>query len=365
MKAIIVGAGIGGLAAAVALHRRGWQVEVIERAPRFTEVGAGLSLWPNALRALDALGIGDQVRKHALLETQAGIQDPLGRWLSRTNTDELERRYGQMAMLHRADLLNTLRDALPGEVLRTGVEVTVARRDGTVAHSEGESSGDIVVGADGIHSIVRRSIWPQAPAPRHVGYRAWRTVTRPVPLDEGVETWGRGERLGYAALPDGRAYMFAVANSAPGAPDGGPAELRRRFGSWHSPIPTLLSAAEGAPLHCDDLYELPPLETFTAGKVVLLGDAAHAMTPNLGQGACQALEDAAVLAESLDSGGGQSAYNKARLPRTQMVARRSRQVGAVAQWSAPAAVALRNAAMRLTPGSRMVSSLGPILDWTP
>ena len=104
MKAIIVGGGIAGLASALALTRRGWQVEVLERAPEFIEVGAGLSVWPNALRALDALGVGAPVRRRAVLQGQAGIRDAAGRWLSRTDTAELERRYGPTAMVHRADL---------------------------------------------------------------------------------------------------------------------------------------------------------------------------------------------------------------------------------------------------------------------
>ena len=99
MKAIIIGGGIAGLASALALTRRGWQVEVLERAPEFTEVGAGLSLWPNALRALDALGVGEPARGRAMLAGQAGIRDAAGRWLSRSDTAELERRYGPVAMI--------------------------------------------------------------------------------------------------------------------------------------------------------------------------------------------------------------------------------------------------------------------------
>src|SRR5215467_7912629 len=134
MKAIIVGGGIAGLASALALTRRGWQVEVLERAPQFTEVGAGLSVWPNALRALDALGVGGPVRRRAVLQGQAGIRDAAGRWLSRTDTAELERRYGPTAMIHRADLQAVLRAAVPEEALRPGITVSGVRPDGTVTY---------------------------------------------------------------------------------------------------------------------------------------------------------------------------------------------------------------------------------------
>jgi 2-polyprenyl-6-methoxyphenol hydroxylase-like FAD-dependent oxidoreductase len=363
MKAIILGGGIGGLASALALTREGWQVEVLERSPEFTEAGAGLSLWPNALRALDALGVGEPVRGLAALEGQGGIRDAAGRWLSRTDTAELERRYGPVAMIHRADLLAVLRAAVPAGALHPLVTVTGVRPDGTVLHSGGESRADLVVGADGVRSVTRQSVWPDVPGPRYAGYTSWRAVSRPVPVAESSESWGRGERFGYAPLPDGRVYWFAVANAPEGARDDGLAGLRRRFGGWHDPIPALLQAADpGAVLH-HDLYELPPLKTYTSGNVVLVGDAAHAMTPNLGQGACQALEDAVVLGNVMARANGLDTYDRQRRPRTQMIARRSRRIGLAAQWASPAAVSLRNTALRLLPSSSLARSLAPVLDW--
>lgn len=364
MKAIIAGGGIGGLASALALARRGWDVEVLERAPAFTEVGAGLSLWPNGLRALDALGVGRPVRERAALEGQAGIRDASGRWLARADPETLARRYGPVAMIHRADLLAVLQAAVPEGSLRNAVTVSRARADGTVVHSEGESRADLLVGADGIRSTVRASVWPDAPAPRYAGYTAWRMVTPAVPVDSISESWGSGERFGYAPLPDGRLYCFAVANAPEGAADEGLAGLRRRFSGWHDPIPALLDAArQDAVLH-DDLYELPHLRAYATGQVALVGDAAHAMTPDLGQGACQALEDAVVLAKCLDGNGGLEAYDRLRRKRTQMIVRRAHRTGAVAQWESPVAVVLRNTALRMLPGSSFTRSLAPVLDWT-
>jgi 2-polyprenyl-6-methoxyphenol hydroxylase-like FAD-dependent oxidoreductase len=363
MRAIIIGGGIAGLASALALTRRGWQVEVLEAAPEFTEAGAGLSVWPNALRALDALGVGDGVRSQAVLRGQVGIRDAAGRWLSRTDTAELERRYGLIAMIHRADLLGVLRAAVPEAVLRPGTTVTEVRPDGTVVHSSGQSAADLVVGADGVHSVTRRSVWPGSPAPRYAGYTSWRVVTAPVRVTEASESWGRGERFGYVPLPDGRVYCYATANAPEGAADGGLAGLRSRFSGWHDPIPALLDAADPGNVLHHDLYELPPLRTYTAGKVVLAGDAAHAMTPNLGQGACQALEDAVVLGTVMASGDGPGAYNRQRRSRTQMISRHSRRIGVAAQWASPAAVTLRNTALRLLPPSTFTRSLAPVLDW--
>ncbi len=362
-KVVVVGGGIGGLATAIAFRRQGWEIEVLERSARVAEVGAGLSLWPNALRALDALGIGDEVRARAREESSAGIRDSRGRWLSRTDLDAVRARYGSPILLHRADLLDILRAAIPEGVVRTGVSVTHARPDGTVVHSAGTSVGEVIVGADGIHSVVRRAVCGVI-EPRYSGYTAWRLVVTPTePVGEMGESWGRGERFGYGTLPDGRVYCFATADMAEGEAGGGLSELRARFGSWHAPIPALLAAADAATILKHDLYDLPPLASYVAGRIALLGDAAHAMTPNLGQGACQALEDAVVLARVAAEDGDLSQYDAQRRPRTQMIVKRSRTIGAVGQLASPAAVLARNTLLRLIPPAVQLGSLAPILDW--
>jgi 2-polyprenyl-6-methoxyphenol hydroxylase-like FAD-dependent oxidoreductase len=370
--ALVAGGGIGGLAVAAALIARGWRVEVLERAAGFGEVGAGLSLWPNGMRALDALGSGEAVRVHALHDTQAGIRDVTGRWLSRSDTAELERRHGPVVMVHRAEFLDVLRAAVPADMLRTGTTVTAVDTSGPrvrVEHTHGVTEADLLVGADGIGSTVRRSVWPHSPAPRYAGYTAWRLVVESGPLAVGGETWGRGERFGMSSLPGGRAYLFGVASVPAGqtSPNGELAELRRRFGTWHEPIPALLAAAAPGAVLRHDIYELPALPVYAAGLVALLGDAAHAMTPNLGQGANQALEDAVTLAGLLDAypevPRALAAYDRARRPRTQMIAKRSRRIGAVAQSRTLPSV--RNRLIRLMPASALLNSLTPVLNWHP
>ncbi|MET7772810.1 FAD-dependent monooxygenase [Nocardia sp. NPDC005366] len=363
-KAVIVGGGIGGLATAIALSRRGWDIEVLERAARIEALGAGLSLWPNALRALDALGVGGEVRSRAREEGSAGIRDDRGRLLSRTDVAAIRDRYGLPIMLHRADLLEILRAAVPETAVRTGISVTGVAADGVVTHATGEVTGDLIVGADGIHSVVRRAVCGDI-APKYAGYTAWRVVLAPTePMGDLGETWGRGERFGFAALPDGRVYCFATANLPAGTETDGLAELRRRFGDWHDPIPALLAAADPAAVLQHDIYELPPLPTYVSGRIALLGDAAHAMTPNLGQGACQALEDAVILARVADEDVDLTRYDRERRPRTRMIAARSGRIGVVAQWSWRPAVAVRNTVLRLVPASAQVGALGTVLDWT-
>ncbi|SCL72460.1 2-polyprenyl-6-methoxyphenol hydroxylase [Micromonospora citrea] len=267
----------------------------------------------------------------------------------------------------RADLVDLLRGALPAEALRPGVDVRQVRPDGTVVHGGGTSTADLVVGADGVHSVTRRSVWPRLPGPRYVGYTTWRLLAPPRPVEGSVETWGRGERFGHVPMPDGRVYCHLMAN-APAGTRVGLAELRERFARWHDPIPALLRSARPEEVLQHDTYELPELDTYVCGRVAILGDAAHAMTPNLGQGACQALEDAVTLAAAVDSHGvpaGLAAYDRARRPRTQLVVRLSRQVGAPAHWRSAPLTVLRDAALPLLPAALLGRSLTATYTWAP
>lgn len=373
--AVIVGGGIGGLAAAIALSRAGWQVQVFEQAPELGEVGAGLTLWPNALRALDHIGLGERIRSIGLFDATGGIRDRRGRWLIRTDTSELDRRFGSAVALHRADLHMALAESLPDGVLRTGTKITGARLEGdgvVVTHSAGESKADLLVGADGLRSVVRGQFWPDGD-PVYFGATAWRTVLdRPgKQLDMAGEFWGRGEEFGAVQLPKDQVYFFAGALAEPGvtSPDGELAELRRRFGDWAGPIPQLLSEASPDKILRHDLYYLPKLRSYVHGPVVLIGDAAHAMTPNMGQGACQALEDAVTLGVLAGAGTGIPAalarYDSLRRPRTQSISRMSRMAGRTGLAKSAMVVTARDKLMSLVPTSAMLRSFKTMYNWTP
>jgi 2-polyprenyl-6-methoxyphenol hydroxylase-like FAD-dependent oxidoreductase len=380
--AVVVGGGIGGLTAAVALRRVGWTVTVLERAEAFTEVGAGITVMSNALRCLDAVGLGDAVRRGSRAQSPGGLRTPSGRWLARLDGAAVERELGvTAAALHRADLHRILLSALPADATVTGatphalldaggaVEVRYTRDGGD--HAIG---ADLVVGADGIRSWVRAQRWPEAAGPVYDGSTAWRAVTTdPVPGGVDIsQTWGRGQEFGHLPLPDGRVYWYGAATVPPGerADDDELAEVRRRFGTWHRPIPALLAATEPDAVLRHDVHRLPALRTYVRGRVALLGDAAHAMTPNLGQGGAQAIEDAVVLAAAVstcaDLGAALAEYDRQRRPRTQAVSRAATVMARSGQQlHNPVAVAVRNAAVALTPPRVALRSMAHFGTWSP
>ncbi|MGW0478924.1 FAD-dependent monooxygenase [Nonomuraea sp. NPDC003214] len=371
MKAVVIGGGIGGLAAGIALHRAGWHVDVLEKAAKLEPVGSGLAVASNGLRALDVLGLGDRVRELSRMEGQVGVRRHDGAWLTHTTEDRARELYGDsIVVLLRARLVELLTETLGPERLRLGTAVTgVDAATGTVRTDAGELTADLVVAADGIHSRVRAALFPRHPEPVYAGVTTWRGLApRPDGPIRSSESWGRGTVFGIHALDDELVYFYATDLSPAGAAGGDErAELVRRFGTWHAPIPALLEGARPDHILRNDLYYLrEPLPAMHAGRVALLGDAAHPMTPNLGQGACQALEDAVVLGHL--AGGDLAAYTEARLRRTADVVRKSMAICRITKVRNPVAVAVRDRAMSLASRFRpdlMLRSMDEILGWRP
>ncbi|HEX6248841.1 MAG TPA: FAD-dependent monooxygenase [Nocardioidaceae bacterium] len=379
--AVVVGGGIGGLTAAAALVHHGWDVTLLEQAPVFTEVGAGLTIWSNALAALDTIGLGETVRSTGSISGPAGTRTPDGGWLARIPAGRLEAEFGVTAVgIHRAVLVDLLHAALPDEVLVPGAEVMDVHAEAPVSVAYRRDGGthqvgaDLVVAADGIHSLTRRTLWEDPGRVRYSGITAWRAVTPepwPEQLTSGI-TWGRGEEFGAVELGDGRVYWFGAVNMPQGQrADDELAEVRRIFGHWHDPIPRLMDATPAEAVLRNDLFHLDPgPDSYVRGRVVLLGDAAHAMTPHLGQGACQAIEDAVVLAALLDEepdlDEALASYDRVRRPRTRSVAKASRLSGRLGQQlTNPVAVAVRNRLLRIAPPRTAMAQMARYATWRP
>ena len=384
MRVGIVGAGIGGLCAAVGLHRAGADVAEIERTEQKSAGGSGLSVFGNGLRALDSIGVGEAFRAITSPEAatyQGGQRHPDGSWLSIYPMDAVN----ELRVVDRAPLHEILHSALPENVVNSGARVSSARSDGQIVWRD--SSGreisekfDLVVAADGIHSRIRQSL-PNDPGVTYSGYSTWRGITD-IPVDlhsEAGETWGVRKRFGIAPLMDGRAYWFAVlsVNREHQVNDDRTA-LDEHFGTWHDPIPELIAATSSNRIGYLPIDELAGnLPSYVQGRVVLLGDAAHAMTPNLGQGGGQAMEDAATLAalftplaDSSDPAKAEIAriltrYEGLRLKRTQTIASRSRMIGLLAHKPGAGLTGVRDLILRATPTSALRKQLAWLQDWTP
>lgn len=304
MRVCIVGGGIAGLCASIAFRRIGAEVSVHERACAPAEVGAGISLWINALRALDHLGCGAAVKARGQPVTHGEFRLRRGARLGlRYAGPELEALVGGapvILMIHRAELVDALL-AHAGEV-RFGSTFAGLTQDaqGVTVRFEGagEVRADLLVGADGARSRVREALLADGP-PRYAGYTCWRGIASGRDVAPGYicEAWGRGERFGITTLPEGRQYWWATATRpADPSPDPRVAEVRRRFASWADPVPRLLDATPDDAILRHDIHDRPVRAAWAQGRCVLIGDAAHPTTPNLGQGGCLAIEDALALA---------------------------------------------------------------------
>jgi 2-polyprenyl-6-methoxyphenol hydroxylase-like FAD-dependent oxidoreductase len=338
----IIGGGVGGVAAGVALHRAGIDATVYERAAALREVGAVMMLWPNATRVLNDLGVLDKVAAvsgtsdHFLVRASSGkilMDIPLGHF--------------EVPALctPRADLLDALISALPAARIRLNHCFDFFERDkqSVAVHFAGGFSAehDIVIGADGIRSRVRSQLLG-AHDPIYRGYTVWRGLAHlPGTVQSGSnsETWGRGQRFGILKTGRDRYTWYASVNTGenhPDLPDGRQSELLRLFAGWHEPVERLIAATPEGTILKNGAYDLEPLKRWGCGRIMLLGDAAHPCTPNLGQGGCMALEDALVLAKSLQREASPEValrrYETIRRNRTRHVQQRSLLMGHIGQW---------------------------------
>jgi 2-polyprenyl-6-methoxyphenol hydroxylase-like FAD-dependent oxidoreductase len=365
---LVVGGGIGGLAVAVGLLRSGHRVRVFEGAERFEEVGSGVVLSPNGVRALDNLDeeIGRSVRAKA--DPGRHVPFPLlasdGRVKSRSfGPDQaVEERYGApMVPIRRRTLHTLLRAAVPDEALEPGRRLTGLAEDAggvTATFADGsQARGQLLVGADGLWSTVRRHVAPHV-SPRYLGVTSVRGIAAVPdnPHPAGFLSQGPGLQVFATRLADGPLYWAASINALEREWPGLTAdEVRRtlatRLHGWHDPVSRLVAETPDEELVVTDLYDMPALSHWSTSRVTLLGDAAHPMSPFLGQGANTALEDAVSLrrrlAELPTAREALAAYEAARCGRTARLTKASRRIGKLGQWENPLAIALRDTAMRV------------------
>ena len=358
----ILGGGIAGLSTAIALKKIGIDALVLEAAPEFKPVGAGITLAVNAMKAYDHLGIKEEITSAGRPFKILDLLTQEGKVISKTDTGLIEDHYTNIA-IHRRNLHDRLLAQLDRDQIKNGKrthsfvkkddQYQIECKDGTTIEAK------YVIIAEGIHSPIRQQLLPNAKQ-RYSGYTCWRGIADNSQLEwnQTSETWGKKGRFGIVPLKDDQLYWFAVVN--------GPEEseelkktdrlqLFEWFGNYHYPIKAIIEATQEKNIFHNDIKDLQPITQFAFDNIVLVGDSAHATTPNMGQGACQAIEDAVILAECLKKHSIASeafrAYENKRIKRTHFIVNQSWKIGKVGQWEHPVMIRLRNALFRLLPAS--------------
>jgi 2-polyprenyl-6-methoxyphenol hydroxylase-like FAD-dependent oxidoreductase len=388
--ATVVGGGIAGLASTVALAEAGWQVTVLEKAPAFGEVGAGLALTSNAMSALRALGLDAAARAAGHELTTAGYQDRTGRWLLRIpDTRDDLRRVTTVWGIHRQRLHSVLRQAAQeaeGSELITDAQVISVdpgvpggdRAQVTYQTADGEKSieSDLIVAADGIKSAIRTQLFPTARL-RYSGFTCWRAVLPDTGTDDRfIEVLGPDADFGALRISAADVYWYGYFRHPEGSSFGDElGAAKDRFRGWSARVEAIIDATTAGQLMRHDVYHLPGgLPGYVRGRVVITGDAAHAAVPTTGQGAASAIEDGVCVGRMIGAAvaaGGELAaaldsFDRARCPRCRKLARQSLLVGRIgAEVGAGWRQAVRNGLMRMIPAATAVKAGAPIVDWIP
>ncbi len=364
MKGIIVGAGIGGLSTAIAMRKRNIDVKIYEASDRLSPVGAGILVPPNAMIILDRYGLVEKIKGAGVCIDSLIVFDSKGKKISETPAHFSKNGTGyQTVAIHRGVLQNIFLDSLPLDVVVTGKRCSHvnAGLDSTeVFFEDGSSiSGKFVVGADGLYSKVRESIFPNRNL-RYSGQVCWRGISN-IKLSSKwrkslSEVWGAGIRFGFVSVEDSKVYWYATKlEEASGVDDTASIKemLLDIYSEFPDPVSDVISQTDNSSIIRGDINDLSPMKSWFSKSTVLIGDAAHASTPNLGQGGAQAIEDSWVLAEKIaNSNSVQDAFEQfqaLRFSKVQKVVNISWQIGKMTNFTNKGTCKIRDVLFRCVP----------------
>ena len=366
----IIGAGLAGLTAAIALNNIGIKTQVFEARKEIDSEGAGLGLGVNAIKAFEVLGIDlDVIQKGRIIPTFT-VYDQFGKIITKTDFTQVSI-IGNFA-IHRSKLHQILLSKLDSSTIHFGKKVKsfettdfavkLIFEDGSTYFS------NYVIVADGLHSRMRQMLMPDSKI-RYAGYSCWRAIVKNCShgIDQSFETWGSSGRVGIVPLLNNDLYWFACINATESnlcLKSYQVSDLHNHFKTYHSPIPNIIEQTNNTDIIYHDICDIEPLNQFTFGRIVLIGDAAHASTPNMGQGACQAIEDAVIIAQCLSQDADYEqafqTFEKLRLKRTTWITETSMKIGRIAQLENQHLIKLRNAVLRSMPESFGIHQLKKI-----
>ena len=367
MKVDIIGAGIGGLTTAIALKQKGIQVRVFEQAKSFKPIGAGIVLAINAMQVFAKLGLKEEITENGVPLTRMKITKADLAPLLDVEFAYFEEKFGETnTAIHRGVLQQILASKLEPSEIFHGHQLQSIRklREGCEPKAFDLSFGqnrrfesDLVLGADGLNSTVRNALFSENTI-RQTNQVCWRGVTEfdlPARLQTELnEAWGKGDRFGFVQIGPRKVYWYALKTFKEHVNEFSIEELPSFFADYHPVVKKIIEATPENQIHTAEISDLEPIKTWHQDQVCLIGDAAHATTPNMGQGACQAIEDAHIIADCLEKYSPEEAFAKfqaLRMPKAHQVVKNSWSFGKMAHWSNPIARTFRNTMMKMAPAS--------------
>lgn len=363
MKIDIIGAGIGGLTTAIALKEKGFDVQIFEQAKDIKPVGAGIIIANNAMQVFEKLGLKKGIEENGNSISCVKVSKSNLDLISKVDLKYFENKYHvKNIAISRGVLQKILVDKLNSNndiKLNHELESIVKRANGHQLNFKNgiPHQSNVLLAADGLNSIVRKTLFQNTNL-RNAKQLCWRGVTTyRLPLElrnELNEAWGKGDRFGFVQISKDKVYWFAVKSFKHNMNELSVNEIENYYKEYHPLIKEIISYTSKEKIHTDEIKDLKPINTWYNENVCLIGDAAHAITPNMGQGACQAIEDAYVLAECLSKHNPNRAFEefqRLRISKTHQIAKTSWSIGKLAHFKNPLAIRLRNQILKLTPES--------------
>jgi len=357
MKIAIIGAGIAGLTTAISLEKIGFSVQIYEQASEIRPVGAGITLAHNAMQVYDKLGLKDDISELGNPISSMNVTTPDLIPMSKVETKCFDDKYSvNPVAIHRGELQNLLVKKLKNTRINLNkklVEIKGGRSISLLFSDDTEIKFDAVIAADGINSISRSVIFKENTI-RKANQMCWRGISN-INLSskyqsELNEAWGKGSRFGFVQISPGRVYWYALLNN--NSEENTPNNFSYNFKEYHQVVKDIISRTDTSKIFKDEIQDLEPISSWVQENICLVGDAAHATTPNMGQGACQAIEDAYVLSHCLDNypiNVAFSRYEQLRMKKAKTVVSLSWRLGKISQLQNPALIAIRNFSIKLIP----------------